>query len=116
MRCFEVGVRNQVRVTDRDTARDRNAVQGKAHSMSAAWTVERESGWGICEILRLTPTPFPLRHLLSFTEATCNELLERAHGLTFIGAHGLDHDRRALGCCQHHDAHDAFRVNPPPVA
>src|ERR1700712_2702056 len=53
---------------------------------------------------------------LSFAKFICDERKNGLHGFGFIGAFGFYGHRAANSRREHHDAHDAFRVDPAAVA
>src|SRR5690606_39957216 len=53
---------------------------------------------------------------LPLAEAVGDQLLDRLQGFVFLLALGVDGDRAALGCGQHHHAHDALGVDAAAVA
>src|SRR5471032_3014839 len=52
----------------------------------------------------------------ALVELVVEERLERVDGGHFVDAVGLELDGRAEARGEHHHAHDAFRVDAPPVA
>src|SRR5689334_12457884 len=54
--------------------------------------------------------------LLSFSKAVADERTERLHRLRFVGTRDLQRDLRSLAGSEHHDAHDAFRIDLAAVA
>src|SRR6185436_8891479 len=66
-----------------------------------------------------TPRPWSAKlgtALFALAEAIADERDDRLHGLGLVRAAGLERDLRALARGQHHDAHDALRVDFPVVA
>src|SRR5690606_32659822 len=54
--------------------------------------------------------------LLALSEALRDELPQGLDRLLRVGSLGLDEHRRAPAGGEHHDAHDALRVDPPAAA